>query len=78
MGKNLATNSKQCVACGACVKHCPIRAVTLYKGVRAVVDRAKCAGCGKCAAVCPGCIMVIVSKESLGIVDKPKVKEVPQ
>lgn len=47
-----------CIKCGACVKKCDHKALTLNtEGVR--VDRAKCVLCGYCASVCPEfCIKV--------------------
>jgi aryl-alcohol dehydrogenase-like predicted oxidoreductase len=48
-----------CVGCGACVKRCRNRALSLSNG-KAVVDTKKCALCGYCAGVCPQfCIKVI-------------------
>ena len=41
-----------CVACGCCVRVCPLRAIEIVRGVMAQVDGEKCVGCGKCAAVC--------------------------
>ena len=40
---------KECVACGTCVKVCPVGAISVYKGLYADVS-AKCVGCGRCAA----------------------------
>lgn len=48
-----------CVACGCCVKVCPIAAISVYKGMYAVVDAAKCVGCGKCAKECPASVIEI-------------------
>lgn len=28
-----------CVACGCCVKVCPMKAISIYKGIKAVVIR---------------------------------------
>ena len=42
-----------CVACGCCVKVCPVRAIGIDRGITARVDRDKCVGCGKCAKECP-------------------------
>lgn len=50
---------EQCVACGCCAKICPLHAITIYKGVHAVVDINKCVGCGKCAKECPASIITI-------------------
>ena len=44
---------KHCVAGGACMKVCPLGAMTTYKGMYAVVDTQKCVGCGKCEKECP-------------------------
>jgi Fe-S-cluster-containing hydrogenase component 2 len=62
MPKKLATNTKECVACGACVNACPFGAVALFKGVRAKVDKDKCVGCGKCALVCPANVIVMTTR----------------
>ncbi len=48
--KKYAVIGKNCVACGCCVKVCPLGAVSVWKGVTAVVDDSVCVGCGKCAA----------------------------
>ncbi|NLB29452.1 MAG: 4Fe-4S binding protein [Clostridiales bacterium] len=44
---------RDCVACGVCVKNCPLAALLVHKGLHAAVDAEKCVGCGKCARVCP-------------------------
>ena len=43
-----------CVACGCCVKVCPLQAIEIVRGVMAQVRQDKCVGCGKCAEICPG------------------------
>lgn len=58
MAKRKATVSiKECVACGCCVKVCPRNAITIYKGIHAVVDKELCIGCGKCVKECPASIL---------------------
>lgn len=42
-----------CVACGSCVKVCPMGAITVWHGVEARVDLNRCVGCGRCAKECP-------------------------
>ena len=64
MAKKIASISKECVACGCCAKVCPIGAVAIHKGKRAVVNRERCVGCGKCAAVCPADVIAIVEREA--------------
>ena len=46
--RKLASVSKECVACGSCVKVCPKEAITIYKGLFAKVDSEKCIGCTRC------------------------------
>lgn len=36
-----------CVACGCCVKVCPLEAIRIISGIMAQVDMGKCVGCGK-------------------------------
>lgn len=52
-----------CVACGNCVKSCRLKAVSVHKGMYAVVNRELCVGCGKCAAACPAGIIGIIREE---------------
>lgn len=48
-----------CVACGCCVKVCPLGAIQVMHGVAAQVNMEKCVGCGKCARECPASIIEI-------------------
>lgn len=48
-----------CVACGCCVKVCPMNAIEIFKGIMAAVNEAKCIGCGKCAKECPASVIEI-------------------
>lgn len=48
-----------CVACGCCVKVCPMSAIEVFRGVMAIVDQETCIGCGKCAKVCPATVISI-------------------
>lgn len=48
-----------CVACGCCVKVCPIGAISVWKGIMAKVNMEKCVGCGKCARECPASVIEI-------------------
>lgn len=51
--KKAFVHKTMCVACGECVKNCPLKAIEIYKGMYAVVNNEKCVGCGKCSRVCP-------------------------
>lgn len=50
---------RDCVACGCCVKVCPMSAIQIFHGVMAVVDQGKCVGCGKCVKACPATVISI-------------------
>ena len=61
--KESAYISRECVACGCCVKVCPTHAVRVRKGLCAEVDESKCVGCGKCAKACPAGVIEIKTRE---------------
>ena len=46
-----------CAACGVCMKVCPRKAITIYKGLYAKVEETLCIGCKKCAKECPASII---------------------
>ena len=48
-----------CVACGCCVKVCPMDAIQIAWGTTAQVNMEKCIGCGKCAKECPASIITL-------------------
>ena len=52
MSKMIAVVSKQCVACGTCLKKCPKGAIHIEKGIIAVVNESLCIGCGLCEKTC--------------------------
>ncbi|MHC1748686.1 MAG: 4Fe-4S binding protein [Cellulosilyticaceae bacterium] len=52
-----------CVACGACVKVCPLDALSIIKGIYSDVNSSKCVGCGKCVKECPASVISIISQE---------------
>lgn len=47
----------ECVACGCCAKVCPKSAITIPKGIYAVINEDLCVGCGKCVKECPASII---------------------
>lgn len=61
--KRFAQVGDYCVACGSCVKVCPMSAISVWKGVKAVVDKARCVGCGKCAGECPAGTIELLNRE---------------
>ncbi|NLD05353.1 MAG: 4Fe-4S binding protein [Synergistaceae bacterium] len=54
---------EDCVACGACVKACPVSAIIIYKGITAEVDADKCIGCTKCVTACPASAIYMEAQE---------------
>ena len=48
-----------CVACGCCVKACPLQAIAVVRGIKAQVDESRCVGCGRCARECPASVIAI-------------------
>ncbi len=63
--RKLASVSKECVACGSCVKVCPKEAITIYKGLFAKVDSEKCIGCTRCQKVCPASVITMIEREGI-------------
>ena len=57
--RRAVVGQKICVACGCCVKVCPVGVIEVRKGVAAQVDQDKCVGCGKCAKECPASVIEI-------------------
>lgn len=68
----IASISKGCVACGTCLKVCPMNALSIHRGTNAVVDEESCIGCGKCAAVCPAAVISIDSRDDISRAKKTK------
>jgi len=56
--------AKECVGCGECVEHCPVKAIALVAD-KAVIDDDKCIGCGECVIVCPNEAVKIQWNESV-------------
>lgn len=51
-GAEVTWKADGCVGCGACVKACRHKAISL-EGKTVTIDREKCRQCGKCARICP-------------------------
>lgn len=45
------------MACGCCVKVCPIGAIEVVHGLFAQVAGDRCVGCGRCAKECPAAVI---------------------
>ena len=48
-----------CVACGCCVKSCPLQAIEIVRGVMAQVNGEVCVGCGRCVEKCPAALNIV-------------------
>ena len=59
--KKASISQNECVACGCCVKVCPMEAIDIYKGIYAQIDMEKCIGCGKCAKECPASVISVTA-----------------
>ncbi len=62
--KKALVEQSLCVACGCCVKVCPLKAVQVVKGIMAEVDWNKCVGCGKCVKECPASVISLQEVEA--------------
>ncbi len=51
--KMIQKNNEKCIDCGACVVHCPVKAITVDKNYNVVFDEKECIGCKNCVKVCP-------------------------
>ncbi len=58
--RQAVVDADTCVACGCCVKVCPLGAIEIWKGIMARVNPDICVGCGKCAKECPATVIEIV------------------
>ena len=63
----LKINSETCIACYACVRACPVKAIRVQsEKVKPEIIPERCIGCGSCVAVCgPGAIEIRNSKNEL-------------
>lgn len=52
-------DSNLCVACGCCIKVCPMKAIAIWNGIAAKINAEQCVGCGKCAKECPASVIEI-------------------
>ena len=52
-----------CVACGTCVKVCPLQIIQIEQGVFAKINSDKCVGCGKCFNACPASVINLENME---------------
>lgn len=58
----VAQVSQECVACGSCIKVCPMDAIRIYAGIIAQINTKKCVGCGKCTKTCPADVITLTER----------------
>lgn len=47
----------ECVACGSCMKACPLKAIKILCGTHASVCHKTCIGCGRCRTACSASVI---------------------
>ena len=57
--RKAVVDQSACVACGCCVKVCPVQAIEIVRGITARVTLDRCVGCGKCAKECPASVITV-------------------
>lgn len=57
--KKAIIDKNYCVACGTCLKVCPLKLIHIEQGVFAEINYDKCVGCGRCARACPASVINI-------------------
>ena len=57
--RKAVVDQSACVACGCCVKVCPVQATEIVRGIMAQVASDRCVGCGKCAKECPASVITV-------------------
>lgn len=57
--RKAVVDNSACVACGCCVKVCPLQAIEVIRGVTAQVNENRCVGYGRCARECPASVIEI-------------------
>lgn len=63
--KTAAIYKQRCVACGACKKVCPRKALSIHRGCYAKVEADLCVGCGICQKTCPANAIEIKNREAV-------------
>ena len=63
VSKRVAEVGRYCVACGSCVKVCPMSAISIRKGIIAQIRSDLCVGCGRCVRECPAGTIELKNRE---------------
>jgi Na+-translocating ferredoxin:NAD+ oxidoreductase RNF subunit RnfB len=72
----LKINNETCIACYACVRACPVKAIRVTSSqIKPEIIPERCIGCGSCTAVCgPGAIEIRNARNDLKTILKQKGK----
>ncbi|EFB77040.1 ATP-binding protein [Subdoligranulum variabile] len=62
--RKAVVEERDCVACGCCVKVCPLGAIQVLHGITARVNPDKCVGCEKCVRECPASVIQLQEVEA--------------
>lgn len=46
-------DEEACKGDSICIRHCPVKCITLKENKKAYIDQSQCIGCGECIVVCP-------------------------
>ena len=60
--REMQFDSGRCTGCGACVKACPSKALSMKEG-KPILDKKACVLCGKCENFCPAGLREIIGRE---------------
>ena len=80
----LNVNNKLCIKCGICADICPIKIISLKKGIPCIIPERvdNCMNCGHCVAACPNAAISLDSmladeceQISKNIIDKSSLKQ---
>ena len=57
--RKAVVDQSACVACGCCVKVCPVQAIEIVRGITAQATLDRCVGGGKCAKECQASVITV-------------------
>ncbi len=60
VSKVIQKDEEKCIDCGACVVHCPVKAIVVEEDYSIKFKEDECIGCKNCVKVCPTKAIVIL------------------
>lgn len=64
--------SSECTGCTACVRICPVYAISGKKGEMHLIDTRRCVACGVCGRVCP--VGAVADREGVVLEKQPRIR----